>query len=157
MAAPDAPQQPVRPELPPAVDQVARTVIEKVEAGGGEAKLHLHPADLGEITIHVHADGDHVQVHVHAERPEAAQLIREHTVDLSSMLGQQGLNLADVNVSLGQPGSGNANPGEQQPAPNRPGNGDFAALMGIGDSTATDRFNRVRAAYNPNGAFDYRV
>lgn len=155
--ASDAPQQPARPELPPAVEQVVRTVIEKVEAGGGDAKLHLHPAELGEITIHVHADGDHVQVHIHADRPEAAQLIREHTVDLSSMLGQQGLNLADVNVSLGQPGSGNANPGEHQPAPNRPGNSDFAALMGIGDSAATDRFNRVRAAYNPNGAFDYRI
>ncbi len=155
--ATDAPRPPVRPEMPPAVEQVVRTVIEKAGAGGGEAKLHLHPAELGEIIIHVHADGDSVQVRVHAERPEAAQLIREHTVDLSSMLGQQGLNLADVNVSLGHPGSGDAGAREQGPTSNRPGESDFAALMGIGDTTATDRFNRVRAAYNPNGAFDYRI
>ena len=148
-----------RPQLPEAAQQVVRAVLERVEQGGGEARLHLRPENLGEVVIRVHTDGDHVRVEIHADRPEAAQLLREHAVNLSSMLGKQGLNLGDVWVGLGGQQAGGSQNGQQpqHAGGNRPGSSDFAALVGIGDSVATDRHNLLRAAYNPDGAHVYRV
>lgn len=150
-AAEPAPAQ----DVPPQVEQVASTVIERVEAGGGEARIHLDPVDLGEVTIHVHTQGDSVRVEVRAERQEAMQLLRDHTQDLSNLLGERGLNLSDVNVGLGR-GNGEQGWGEQtrrQPAGNA---SDFAAIFG-GDDTNIEIHQRLRAAYNPDGALVYRV
>lgn len=143
-------------EVPPQVEHVARTVIERVERGGGEARIHLDPAGLGEVTIHVHTQGDHVRVDVHAERHEAMQLLRDHTQDLSTLLGDRGLNLSDVNVGLGRGDAGQAWGQEQAPR-NRPGSGEFASILGAGDTSALETHNRLRAAYNPDGAMVYRV
>ncbi len=149
-----APAEP--PAAPPQVDQLATAVIERVEAGGGEARIHLDPVDLGEVVIHVRTNGDQVQVEVRAERPDAARLLRDHTQDLSNLLGSQGLNLADVNVGVG---GGNAeSPFERRDGTPRPANGDFAAVLGIdGETPSAGIHNRLRAAYNPDGALLYRV
>lgn len=146
-----ATQQP----LPPAVEQVAHAVIEH---GGGEARIHLHPEELGEVTIHVHTEGDAVRVEVHAERSEAMHLLRDSTTDLSALLGSRGLNLSGVHVGLGGQGSRGSHGYEPERLfNNRPGRGDFAALMGIGESSAATLHNRVRTAYNPDGAHVYRI
>lgn len=154
--AADAPAPAEPPAAPPQVDQVASAVIERVEAGGGEARIHLDPVDLGEVVIHVRTNGDQVQVEVRAERPDAARLLRDHTQDLSNLLGSQGLNLADVNVGVG---GGNAeSPFERQDASTRPASGEFAAILGLeGDTPSAGIHNRLRAAYNPDGALLYRV
>ena len=152
--APDAPAPSA--EVPPQVEHVARTVIERVERGGGEARIHLDPAGLGEVTIHVHTQGDHVRVDVHAERQEAAQLLRDHTQDLSTLLGERGLNLSDVNVGLGR-GQSDQTWGQEQAQRNRPNAGEFASIFGAGDGAALETHNRLRAAYNPDGAMVYRV
>jgi flagellar hook-length control protein FliK len=144
-------------DLPPAVEHVSRTVIEQIEKGGGEARLLLHPAELGEVVIRVHADGDRVRVEIHAVRTEAMNLLRDHTADLSNLLGGRGLNLADVFVGLGDQGAGDARDQQQANARNRPQDGEFAALMGIDESPSTDIHNRLRAAYNPDGALSYRI
>jgi flagellar hook-length control protein FliK len=143
------------PQTPPQVEHVARTVIEKVEAGGGEAKIHLDPAGLGEVTIHVHASHETVKLDIHAERPEAAQLLRDHTQDLSNLLGSRGLNLSDVNVGLGR---GNGQPYyERDQAQARPASGEFASILGAGEMASIETHLRLRAAYNPDGAHIYRV
>jgi len=154
-AAPDVPQQPAT-GLRAQVDQVATTVIETVEAGGGEARIHLDPADLGEVVIHVHTDGDTVTVDVRAERQEAAQLLRDHTRDLSGLLGERGLNLADVNVGLGRGDAGQAW-GQERRDETRVQPGQFAAIFGGDEPAAVETHNRLRAAYNPDGAHLYRV
>jgi flagellar hook-length control protein FliK len=145
--------------IPPPVEQVARTVIEQVQQGGGEAKLHLHPAELGEVVIRVHTDGDHVRVEVHADHAEAMNLLRDHTADLSNLLGGRGLNLADVYVGLGGQSAGSN--GQDQPSSreaNSPANGEFAAILGVDQPAgAIDTHLRLRAAYNPDGALSYRV
>lgn len=138
------------------MEHVARTVIERAERGGGDARIHLDPAGLGEVTIHVHTQGEHVRVDVRAERPEAAQLLRDHTQDLSALLGERGLNLSDVNVGLGR-GNGDQNWGNEQGERNRPAGGEFASILGIGDTTPVETLNRLRAAYNPDGVHVYRV
>lgn len=153
-AATDAPAP--SPEVPPQVEHVARTVIERLERGGGEARIHLDPAGLGEVTIHVHTQGDHVRVEVHAERQEAAQLLRDHTQDLSTLLGDRGLNLSDVNVGLGRGNSEQAW-GQDERQGNRPATGEFASILGVGETSALETHNRLRAAYNPDGALVYRV
>lgn len=165
VAAPEAPAPeavaapaPAEPpaELPQQVDQVASAVIERVEAGGGEARIHLEPLELGEVTIHVRTDGDEVRIEIRAERPDAARLLRDHTQDLSSLLGSRGLNLSDVNVGVGGGNAGSFFESRQdQP---RPVAGEFAAVLGLDDaSSAASRHNRLRAAYNPDGALLYRV
>lgn len=143
-------------ELPQQVDQVASAVIERVEAGGGEARIHLEPLELGEVTIHVRTDGDEVRIEIRAERPDAARLLRDHTQDLSSLLGSRGLNLSDVNVGVGGGNAGSLFESRRdQP---RPVAGEFAAVLGLDDDpSSASRHNRLRAAYNPDGALLYRV
>lgn len=159
-AAPEAAGAPVPveppTELPQQVDQVATAVIERVEAGGGEARIHLEPLELGEVVIHVRTDGDEVRIDVRAERPDAARLLRDHTQDLSGLLGSRGLNLSDVNVGVG---GGNAgSPFESRHEQPRPVAGDFAAVLGLDDvPSSAGLHNRLRATYNPDGALLYRV
>uniref|UniRef100_UPI002ADDEC1D flagellar hook-length control protein FliK n=1 Tax=Tepidiforma sp. TaxID=2682230 RepID=UPI002ADDEC1D len=156
--------QPTPPAPEPApqaiqnLDALATTVIERVESGGGEARIHLEPAGLGEITIHLHARHDAVHLDVHAETPEAVQLLRDAATDLSSLLGQRGLNLAGLDIGLGSRSGGGGSPWASDTAP-RPqaAPGQFAALLGIDDPAALAREQRLRAAYNPDGSLLYRI
>lgn len=143
--------------LPP-VAQVAHAVIERVAEGGGDVRLRLDPPDLGEILIHVTVDGGDVRVDVHADNADAARLLRDATPNLSTLLGERGLGLADVSVGHG--GRENNQQGFGQGSFNQSGNRDggaFAALIGIDASAESRQFNRVRATYNPDGAFLYRI
>ncbi len=151
--APPAAEPPA--ELPQQVDQVASAVIERVEAGGGEARIHLEPLELGEVTIHVRTDGDEVRIEIRAERPDAARLLRDQSQDLSSLLGSRGLNLSDVNVGVGGENAGSFFESRQDHP--RPVVGEFAAVLGLDDPSSASRHNRLRAAYNPDGALLYRV
>jgi flagellar hook-length control protein FliK len=157
-AAPPRPADPPAPQAIQNLDAVATAVIERVEAGGGEARIHLEPAGLGEITIRLHARHDAVHVDVHAETPEAVQLLRDAAADLSSLLGQRGMNLAGLDIGLGarQGGdSGSSSAGTRARPTAAPG--EFAALLGIEDPAAVAREHRLRAAYNPDGSLLYRV
>lgn len=144
--------------LPEAVEHVGRTIIEKVDQGGGEARLTLRPEALGEVVLHIHTEGDRVRVEIRAEHAEAANLLRDHTEDLSQLLGQRGLTLTDVYVGLG--GQGSNNQQNESPAwaqPRQQADNSFASLLGIDEPGAADRSNRLRSAYNPDGAMSYRV
>ncbi|MGE5501450.1 MAG: flagellar hook-length control protein FliK [Ignavibacteriales bacterium] len=143
-------------ELPPAVHRVEQAVLERVEKGGGEAHIRLDPPELGSVHIHVSIHGDEVQVAVHADRHAAASLLRDHTQDLTNLLGQRGLNLTDVNVGLG--GGDSAGDPRQQPGwarGQRGQQGEFAALMGHNQPIAPSAHHRLRAAYNPHGRHVY--
>uniref|UniRef100_UPI002ADDBDF5 flagellar hook-length control protein FliK n=1 Tax=Tepidiforma sp. TaxID=2682230 RepID=UPI002ADDBDF5 len=99
-----APADPAPAPAPPAqanVDRLATVIIERVEGGGGEARLHLEPADLGEVTVHIRTAGESVHVDIHAERPDAAALLRETAGDLAALLSNRGMNLGQLNVGLG--------------------------------------------------------
>jgi flagellar hook-length control protein FliK len=151
------PATPSAPEIPQPVHQVSRAVLEQVGRGDGEARIHLDPAELGAVTIRVKTEGDHVRVEVHAERAEAMNLLRDHSADLSSLLGSRGLNLTDVYVGLGGHGAHNSQGGDQQQRGERPANGQFAAILGAGEAPAIELHNRLRTAYNPDGAHSYLV
>ncbi|MEO6042704.1 MAG: flagellar hook-length control protein FliK [Tepidiformaceae bacterium] len=158
-AVPDAPQvATTETPLPEAVAHVGEAIVQKVELGGGEARLTLRPEALGEVVLHIRTDGDRVRVEIHAERAEAANLLRDHTQDLAQLLGQRGLNLTNVYVGLGGHGSNNQQDGLPAWArPREQADGSFASLMGIEEPSAADRSNRLRSVYNPDGAMSYRV
>jgi len=117
----------------------------------------LDPPELGEVTIRVVAEGDRVQLVVRAERPEVAHLFRQAETDLSALLANRGLELADLFVGNGR-GEGRGFDGEGPP-PGTDSPAGFAGLLAGDDAgaPAVSRHNRVRAAYNPDGALDYRV
>lgn len=152
-----APEATTSVEVPQQVEQVASTVFESVEVGATDARLRLDPAEMGEVVIHIQSDGDGgIRVEIRAERPEAAQLLRDHTQDLSQLLGDRGLNLSDVNVGLGR---GNNEQGgfAEERNNNQPANGEFASILGLDEPASAARHNRLRSAYNPDGAHSYRV
>jgi len=147
-------------DFPPAVRQVARALVERLSRGGGEAQVRLDPPELGEVTIHVKLHGGQVEVEVRAERPEAAQLLREHANDLSSLLSRHGMEL-HVDVQSGGAWGQHRRPhqdGDAATGRQRPVAGQFADLLGIGPAvSAADLGSRLRAAYNPDGIHLYRI
>lgn len=145
-------------EMPPAVHQVGEAILERVDEAGGEAVIRLDPPELGSVHIRVTLAGDTVQVQVEAEQPEAQALLREHIEDLSNLLTERGLNLADVQV--GQGGHGQQQSQEELPAwsiRRRSGDNTFARLLGLEPPSAARTHVRLQAAYNPDGQYFYRI
>jgi flagellar hook-length control protein FliK len=137
--------------------QVAEAVIEQLDSEGGEARIILDPPELGEIVIKLHARGEHVSIEVVAQRPEAIQMLRDGSPSLQALLQERGLDLSTAQFTLSQHGRQGGSQGDEQAAANN--NSGFAPLLGFDepDDAATRNHNRLRAAYNPDGAHLYRV
>ena len=82
-------------------------------------------------------------------------LLRNHTLDLTSLLGERGLSLADVSVGLGPRQWGGER--ETSEGRRRDSGDDFAAILRVDTPEPIERHNRLRAAYNPDGTLSYRV
>lgn len=140
-----------------APEQVVEAVIERAEDGGGEVSIRLDPPELGEVLIRVTTDGDSVRVHIQAERPEAAQLLRNAASALESLLSERGLDLSDVFVGADERGSeqqfGDQPRGRDEDESETP----FSALLSAPPGAEVRQHNRIRSAYNPDGALLYRV
>ena len=143
--------------LPEAVRQLGRAIVERVARGGGETHIRLDPPELGSVTITVRHHGAHVEVDVAVERPDAARLLNDHKGDLSAIFQRHGLELQ---VQVGVGGDQQARDFREQAAASQRRTtgapGEFAALMGI-DTEAPAIQQRLRAAYNPDGAHVYRI
>jgi flagellar hook-length control protein FliK len=139
-----------------APEQVVEAVIERAEAGGGEVNIRLDPPDLGEVTIRVITDGDSVRVHIQAERPEAAQLLRNAAGALESLLSERGLDLSDVFVGAEQRGSQQSFENQSQSREDQSST-PFSAFFDAPPGAEVRQHNRIRSAYNPDGALLYRV
>lgn len=148
---------PSLPERIENLDAVVTAVFEQGEDGAGAARLRLEPAGLGEITVRLHARHDAVHLDIHAETPEAVALLRDAAADLSSLLGQRGMNLSGLNIGLGTRQDGAADASDRRPGGRPPADGEFAAILGIDDPGAAARHARLRAAYNPDGSLLYRI
>ena len=146
---------PITTAPPPPVAQLANLVVEQIDQGGGVARLVLDPPELGEIVIRVTTGGDVIRIDVRVDRPETAALLRERPIDLTSLLGERGLDLAELSLSTGSrhgferelgEGTDDAAPGFRE------------ILTGENPpAVETETHNRLRAAYNPDGALLYRV
>jgi flagellar hook-length control protein FliK len=86
--------------------------------GSREARLQLHPAELGRVQVTINTDGDQARVVFVAESAAAREAIEQAMPRLREALAQQGMDLAQADV--GQQGSsGDRSPGQGDAA--RPG------------------------------------
>ena len=67
--------------------------------GGGEAKINLHPAELGRMSISVSTDAADTKVSFVVETAQARQAIEAAMPKLKELLEQSGLSLSDSDVT----------------------------------------------------------
>jgi hypothetical protein len=79
--------------------------------GGGEAKLSLHPAELGRMSISVSTEGNETRVAFVVETSQARQAVESALPRLRDMLESAGLSLSGSDVS--EQGDSQANTGER--------------------------------------------
>lgn len=69
-----------------------------VEQGDGEARVELHPAELGSLTIRISTQGDQARVQIVAAEAAARELLQQSLPQLRELMSAQGLNLARAQV-----------------------------------------------------------
>jgi flagellar hook-length control protein FliK len=76
-----------------------------------EARIRLHPEDLGELDVKVSVKQDHVDVAFIAQHPQAVHAVQQTLSQLDSMLAHHGLTLGQAQVGQGNTGQGSAQAG----------------------------------------------
>jgi flagellar hook-length control protein FliK len=70
-----------------------------VRNGTETARLHLHPAELGPVTVRIQLEGQQAQVHFAAEVPATRQALEQAWPALAGQLADSGITLAGGGVS----------------------------------------------------------
>lgn len=68
-------------------------------SGGGEARLQLHPAELGRMTVTLITEGNEARVSFVVENVQAKQAVDASLHRLRDLMDGAGLNLADADVA----------------------------------------------------------
>ena len=68
-------------------------------SGGGEARLQLHPAELGRMTVSLIMEGDEARVSFIVENSQAKQIVEVSLPRLRDLMDEAGLSLTDTDVS----------------------------------------------------------
>jgi flagellar hook-length control protein FliK len=76
-----------------------------------EARIRLHPEDLGELDVKVSVKQDHVDVAFIAQHPQAVHAVQQTLSQLDSMLAHHGLSLGQAQVGQGNTGQGSSQTG----------------------------------------------
>lgn len=95
-------------ELVEGVDQKVRMMFENNQQS---ARLQLTPTELGALDIYLRGDGDQARLSVIAHGQQARDILEQQLPRLREALDQQGIALADANVS---DGSGQSDKSEHQ-------------------------------------------
>lgn len=93
---PDIKAGPDAPDFPQEV--VARVRMIQGQ-GQTEARLNLHPAELGRLQIAITSDGDTTRVAFVVDNPQAKEALEQAMPRLREFLQQAGLQLAEGSVS----------------------------------------------------------
>lgn len=121
------PQAPQSPPLPPpkktvevsatnaqpkvqqvaTVQQVFNVVKVKASQSGGEARLRLHPPELGEVKVKVIVADGKVWTHFEVTNPQVKPLLESNMNQLRNSLQENGLQLMDFQVDVDSGGHGN--------------------------------------------------
>ncbi len=75
-------------------------------SGGGEARLQLHPAELGRMTVSLTTEGNETRVAFIVENAQAKLAVEASLPRLRDLMDGAGLNLADADVSERDSGGG---------------------------------------------------
>lgn len=103
-----------------ALDQQVMLMLNR---GAQEARIRLHPKELGQLDIRLSMGGDRVDLNFSVQHASVAGALQQHLPQLTQMLADQGLSLGQASVSHEQAQSGSsAGHGGQSPG----GNGSFA-------------------------------
>ncbi len=86
---------------------VGRQLMQMVQQGQQQARLHIHPEHLGTIDIRLRMDGDSAQVTFSAPNAQVREVLEQSLPRLREMFAESGLDLADAGVDAGS--------GEQAP------------------------------------------
>jgi flagellar hook-length control protein FliK len=116
-----APGHRVLPELPPRneseiVDQVRFLLNRK----GGQARIELHPPQLGQVGLRISVSDHAVRLEITADRVQVAELLARHLPDLQSALAAQGLQIDRAQVDLREHGAGGRERGGDPGDPGTP-------------------------------------
>jgi flagellar hook-length control protein FliK len=76
-----------------------------------EARIRLHPEDMGELDVKVSVKQDHVDVAFIAQHPQAVHAVQQTLSQLDSMLAHHGLSLGQTMVGQGNTGNGSSQSG----------------------------------------------
>jgi flagellar hook-length control protein FliK len=87
-----------------------------------EARITLHPEDLGQLEVKVSVQHDHVDVSFIAQHPNAVHAVQQTLSQLDSMLAHHGLTLGQAQVEQGNHGGAG-----QGATPGSSGSGDAGA------------------------------
>ena len=85
-------------ERPQLTNDLAANVRLLSNQGGGEAKLHLNPAELGRMSISVATEGNETKVCLLSRQHRLVSPLNQFP-RLKEMLEQSGLSLTDSDVS----------------------------------------------------------
>lgn len=66
-----------------------------------EARIKLHPEELGSMDVRVNVDGGKVNVAIMAQHPAAVHAVQQTLANLDSMLAHHGLSLGQAEVNQG--------------------------------------------------------
>jgi len=69
-----------------------------------EARIKLHPEELGSMDVRVNLDGGKVNVAIVAQHPAAVHAVQQTLSHLDTMLAHHGLSLGQADVGQGQAG-----------------------------------------------------
>ncbi len=81
--------------------QVIRSLVSLVRQGGAEMRLKLQPGDLGEIELRVRTMEAAVRGEMIVQNPEVKQLLDHHMGRLRAALAEEGLELQEFSVDVG--------------------------------------------------------
>ncbi|MBM7072225.1 flagellar hook-length control protein FliK [Shewanella sp. 202IG2-18] len=95
-AEPQAQMQDMIQRFAPVMKQ---QVMAMVNNGMGQAEIRLDPPELGHMMVRIQVQNDQTQVQFQVANPAARELLEQATPRLRDMLAEQGMNLADSEVS----------------------------------------------------------
>ena len=99
-----APAPPVAPATPlntaHAVERIQAMVHLAHARGNAHARLELHPAELGGVTIQLQVRHDGLHAHIAADRPEALPLLERAMGDLQRSLESRGIEVQGLDLGL---------------------------------------------------------
>lgn len=93
-------------EVQEAMGQILKSVLFLKTSQGDEARLRLHPPQLGEVHVRVSADKGVVDLSFRAESVQIKQLLEEQAPQLVHALQSHGLQLGSLSVNINTPNSG---------------------------------------------------
>ena len=123
-------------------NQVGDRIHWMISQGLRQAEIRLNPPELGMLEVRIHIQGDQATVQFNTAHADVKDALDSALPRLREMLAENGLNLADVNVS---------HQGQQQTKHEEGSNSSQA----INDSDQDTEQNSEIQSYSSNGVIDF--